>query len=444
MVATAAAWRTAAACLAWWLLAATPVAQAQDGLPRTAAECRAHPPTSARVDCECYAAYIAQSRENVFGAASQAYNVCRSLEAIERTERRGCEAGWQQVVPRGLEVAPFCGCYAAELAHAFLAHPPQDIPHETISTWRWKARQVCEASGKPAAPASGLDLSGVWRFVIQDIRLRIETPAGKWSEIRLQPGVTVKAFTGGAVLEGWTEAVGHSSMRMSQRAETGLLDLYFEGGIRGFGFTTCEAADVSTQRIAGRCFDRRTGAPVPFLMERYAAGAPGVVSPQPPVSASADPTSHPMTQCEVGPDGRPRTPPAEWVLLAPTDEERVVRQPRDANELQRLQQRGDPAEAFRAALERRNGDRGIVFAVHVMDRHPGTLEACRANGLLVNHRQRQASMAPPAATAPSQAACAGGRFLCVQQCLTSPRPASVQDALTRAQACPARCDEVCR
>lgn len=431
---------------ALWLLAliATPMADAQDVPPRTAAECRADRAASAQVDCDCYAAHMAQSRLPVHTAAVQAYEACPSFAAIERQERLRCEDSWKLVVPKGLDVNTFCGCYAAELARAYVAHAPQRITSQTSSILGGKARHVCESGGKPAAPAAGLDLSGVWRFEIQDFRLRIETPVGKWSENRVQPGVTVKRFSGGAVLEGWTEAVGHSGLTMSQRAETGHLDLHFQGGIPNFGFTQCEAPEVSVRRIAGSCFDRRTNAPVPFLMERYDAGSPVVVAPQPPGGASGGAGSHPITQCEIEPDGRFKIPPSEWVLLTPTVTERVVREPRDADELRRLQQRGDPAEAVRVAQQHRNGDRGIVFAVHVMDRYPGTVEACRANAILAFHRQRQASMEPPVVAAPSNPQCAGGRLLCVQQCLSSPRPASVQEALTRATACPTRCQEACK
>ncbi len=305
-----------------WLCAATAAfAQPQSPPPpataaELVAECRQSHQREPWADCDCYARKVLELRRSGAGDDDQnlrsaAHHACPDRTVIEARQRARCLDQRVMRVPRAIDAEAWCGCYAAEYTRQTLAHAPRKHEAHTESDFMNRSNAHCTRAVKTPTTdvARGLDLSGPWRFVNGDLELDFSGPAGRWTESRHEEGGQVRHFRHVVSVAGFSAHVAAATASMHQHPRTQHLLLTLDGEIPYLRARRCEAAEVSTSRIVGRCtlHGGGTGDAGPFTLRRPGPGEAAVPEHAGSTGTSTAPAPTPPTA--PAPTASPASPP---------------------------------------------------------------------------------------------------------------------------------------
>ena len=215
-----------------------------------------------QTDCRCFAKLAQRQRTDSPGRSTTLIDMEAAAACPDRTKIRNytynyCVDGSKLMVPRGIDAAQYCACYADVIADEHVAFAPKVHDSSTKSGFENKAIGKCKAVRASAAEAEGADLSGRWFITYRDVEFTLETPAGKWNEIELAGRRRIKQFTGPLLLANGRE-YGLATFWIDPIKKSFVLQLRLEG---------CDAAASSLESFSGRCHQSNIESR-PFVMRR--------------------------------------------------------------------------------------------------------------------------------------------------------------------------------
>lgn len=284
-------------------------------------ECRTRQQNMPWADCACYARKVLELRATRPGGSevlfqTEAWFACPDQAAIQISQSRKCLDQRRLLVPQGIDATAWCQCRAAEITRLTMAFAPAQHQSHTESDFSNRADTHCRRTVTTPANtlAQGVDLSGPWRFRLANLDLHFDGPPGKWTQAPHESGAEVRHFQHTVTVVGFSEHVAAATARMQQHPQTQALDLQLDvvTPIPYLRARRCQAAEVSSTRVAGRCVDGGQGDAGPFTMRRPEPGetvttlVPGAAAPPaaqvPPAGAPPAPAPGP-TPTAVPPAG---------------------------------------------------------------------------------------------------------------------------------------------